>query len=108
MKKILRSAIPFLTSQELAQARQDCTIALSPGTYIEEFPLITHSLTIEGVGGFAHLKTPHPQPANGRAILYVARNANADLTVLDQLAPIATKRIPDMQESTARRTAVPT
>ena len=56
-------------------------IALSPGLYVEEFPLITHSLTIEGVGGFAQLMTPGPVPANNRAILFVAGNSGADLTV---------------------------
>jgi pectin methylesterase-like acyl-CoA thioesterase len=45
------------------------TIDLTAGLYVEEFPLITHSLTIEGVGGFAHLMTPVPVPANNRAIL---------------------------------------
>jgi len=57
------------------------TIALSPGQYVEDFPLITHSLTIEGVGGLAHLTTPDPTPVNLRAILYVAYGAGADLTV---------------------------
>ena len=51
------------------------------GLYIEEFPLITHSLTIVGVGGMAHLQTPAPLPRNTRAVLFVPYNARADLTV---------------------------
>ncbi len=56
-------------------------IALSAGSYVENFPDITHSLTIEAVGGLAHLTTPQPIPLNGRAILYVPPNLNASLTV---------------------------
>lgn len=59
------------------------TLGLTPGLYVEDFPLITHSLTIEGLGGLAQLQTPLPEPANGRAILSVAGNAGADLTVIN-------------------------
>ncbi len=57
------------------------TLQLSPGLYVEDFPIITHSLTIEAVGGMAQLRTPDPTPSNNRAILYVGYNAGADLTV---------------------------
>lgn len=56
-------------------------IQLSAGSYVEDLPVITHSLTIEGVGGLASLSTPSPVPANGRAILFVGANENASLTV---------------------------
>ncbi len=55
-------------------------ILLSAGTYIEDFPKITHSLTIEGVGGLAHLE-PVGQPSNGEAILVV----DAPSVTLDNL-----------------------
>lgn len=72
----------FATVSEamLASSAGD-TLLLSSGLYVEEFPLITHSLTIQGVGGMAHLTTPNPQPANVRAVLFVQGNAGADLTV---------------------------
>lgn len=57
------------------------TLALSAGLYVEDLPIITHSLTIEGVGGLAHLITPNPIPANGRAIISVAGGAGADITL---------------------------
>lgn len=59
------------------------TLSLSPGLYVEDFPIITHSLTIEGAGGLARLQTPNPAPANGRAVLYVGGYANADLSVIN-------------------------
>ncbi len=68
-------------SAAIAASTDGDTIDIPAGTYIEEFPLITHSLTLNGVGGMAHLMTPNPVPANGRAVLFVAGNANADLTV---------------------------
>jgi hypothetical protein len=57
------------------------TLSLSPGLYVEDFPIITHSLTIEGTGGMAQLQTPNPTPTNGRAVLFVGGGAGADLTV---------------------------
>ncbi len=57
------------------------TIALSSGAYAENFPDITHSLTIESFGGLAALTTPQPIPVNGRAILYVPPNLNVSLTL---------------------------
>jgi hypothetical protein len=59
------------------------TLQLSPGLYVEDFPDITHSLTIEAMGGMAQLRTPNPLPPNGRAILNVQGGANADLTVIN-------------------------
>ena len=56
-------------------------LRLPAGQYVEEFPLITHSLTLQGVGGMAWLKNPNPAPANDRAVLMVPFNAGADLTL---------------------------
>ncbi|MGH7042346.1 MAG: hypothetical protein ACREFY_09455 [Acetobacteraceae bacterium] len=57
-------------------------IALSAGSYVENFPDITHSLTIYSVGGLAQLTTPQPIPLNGRAILYVPPDLNVSLSVV--------------------------
>ncbi len=55
-------------------------IAVSAGTYTENFPKITHSLTIEGVGGLAHLE-PLGTPSNGEGILVI----DAPSVTLDDL-----------------------
>ena len=51
------------------------------GTYVENFPNITHSLTIDSVGGLAVLSNPQPDPPNGRAILNVPGDDNVSLTI---------------------------
>ncbi|WP_158931305.1 right-handed parallel beta-helix repeat-containing protein [Acidisphaera sp. S103] len=51
------------------------------GTYVENFPDITHSLTIDSVGGLAVLSNPQPDPPNGRAILNVPGDDNVNLTI---------------------------
>src|SRR5690349_2482069 len=61
-------------------------IQLSAGTYTENFPFITHSLTIESVGGMAYLTNPWldllPYPAsNIRAVIDVPANWNVNLTL---------------------------
>jgi hypothetical protein len=64
-------------------------IQLSAGTYSEDFPKITHDLTIQGVGGLAKLTplpTVNPQPgdpayqmpANGQGILVTAAGVKLD------------------------------
>jgi MYXO-CTERM domain-containing protein len=68
-------------SAAIANSAANDVIALSAGSYVENFPLVTHSLTIEAVGGLAHLTTPQPIPLNGRAILEVPPDAGASLTV---------------------------
>jgi hypothetical protein len=55
------------------------TILVDAGLYTDDFVTITHSLTIQGVGGLAHFRAVAPPP-NGKAILTV----QADLT-LDHL-----------------------
>lgn len=77
----LTTAVVYATlSAAIAGSNPGDRIGLPPGRYIENFPPITHSLTIEGMGGMAHLSTPGA-PLNNRAILYVVRNAGADLSV---------------------------
>ena len=58
-------------------------IQISAGTYSENFPLITHSLSIESTGGMAYLNDPDIEAAGGntRAVLYVAPDAGANLTL---------------------------
>ncbi|MSP02460.1 MAG: hypothetical protein EXR07_15625 [Acetobacteraceae bacterium] len=51
------------------------------GSYVENFPDITHSLTIEAIGGLASLTLPQPVPLNGRAILNVPGNAGVNLSI---------------------------
>src|SRR5882757_1680486 len=55
-------------------------ITVSAGTYTEDFPKIRHSLTIEGVGGLAHL-VPLGSPSNGQGILVI----DAPSVTLDHL-----------------------
>ncbi len=55
-------------------------IAVSAGTYAEDFPKIRHSLTITGVGGLAHL-VPLGSPSNGQGILVI----DAPSVTLDHL-----------------------
>ena len=71
---------PTVTAAINASSAGD-VLLLPAGQYVEEFPLITHSLTLQGVGGMARLMTPNPAPANDRAVLMVPFNAGADLTV---------------------------
>ena len=52
-------------------------IEIPAGTYIEDFPKITHDLTLEAVGGLAHLETPG-QPTNGEAILVTDANVTVN------------------------------
>ena len=57
------------------------TVQISAGGYVEDFPDITHSLTISAVGGQAFLTTTQPIPVNGRAILNVPVDGNVSLTI---------------------------
>jgi hypothetical protein len=51
------------------------------GSYVENFPDITHSLTINAVGGMASLSNPQPVPPNGRAVLNVPFDAGVNLSI---------------------------
>ena len=57
------------------------TIQVASGTYVENFPNITHNLTIELAGGTAYLSNPQPDPPNGRAVINVPGNLNVSLTL---------------------------
>lgn len=68
-------------SAAIAGSQANDVIQLSAGSYVEDFPDITHSLTIQSVGGLASLTTLSAQPVNGRAILNVPGDGNVSLTV---------------------------
>jgi hypothetical protein len=51
------------------------------GSYVENFPSITHSLTIDAIGGLASLSNPQPIPPNDRAILDVPFDAGVNLSI---------------------------
>jgi hypothetical protein len=68
-------------SAAISASSANDVIQISAGTYIENFPPITHSLTIESVGGLAYLSNPSPTPTNGRAVLDVPGNENVSLTI---------------------------
>jgi len=56
-------------------------LRLAPGYYVENFPNITHSLSIVSTDGWAYLRNPQPDPPNARAILNVPGNLNVSLTI---------------------------
>jgi Hint domain/Right handed beta helix region len=55
-------------SDAITDSNSGDVIDIPAGTYVEDFPKITHSLTLQGVGGLASLMTPG-QPLNGEGIL---------------------------------------
>ena len=55
-------------SAALAASHDGDTIAVQAGTYTNDFATVTHSVTIEGVGGLAHFVANGLIP-NGKAIL---------------------------------------
>lgn len=60
----------------VAATRDGDTVQVHAGTYYDDYPVVTHKITIQGVGGMAHLVATKPIP-NGKAIL-LAQN---DLTI---------------------------
>lgn len=68
-------------SAAIAASAAGDVLRLAPGRYVENFPDITHDLTIESLGGLASLSTPQATPVNGRAILNVPGNLNVNLNV---------------------------
>lgn len=74
------TAYPTLSSAILGSQAND-VIQVTGGSYVENFPDITHSLDIMAVGGLAYLSTPQPEPLNGRAILNVPGDQNVSLTI---------------------------
>ncbi len=68
-------------SDAITASSANDVIQISAGTYVENFPNITHNLTIESVGGTAYLSNPQPDPPNGRAVLNVPGNLDVNLTI---------------------------
>jgi hypothetical protein len=63
------SGVTYATvSDAISDSSSGDVIDVSAGTYVENFPKITHDLTIIGVGGLASFTTPG-QPTNGEGIL---------------------------------------
>jgi hypothetical protein len=52
------------------------TIDIPAGLYVDTFPKITHDLTLQAVGGLAHLESP--TPIDGQAILVTDANVTVD------------------------------
>lgn len=53
------------------------TILIDAGTYTNDFATISHALTIQGVGGLAHLVAT-TAPPNGKAILVISADVTID------------------------------
>jgi hypothetical protein len=68
-------------SAAITASQANDVIQISAGTYVENFPDITHNLTIESLDGLAYLSTPSPTPENGRAVLNVPGDDNVSLTI---------------------------
>jgi hypothetical protein len=65
----ITSGVTYATvSAAISASSSGDVIDVSAGTYVENFPKITHNLTIEGVGGLASFTTPS-SPINGQGIL---------------------------------------
>ncbi len=65
-------------SDAIAGSGAGDVIQVPAGTYVENFPKITHDLTIEGVGGLASFMSPGGVPANGQGILVTDANVTLD------------------------------
>ncbi len=70
-----------LSAAITASAAND-VVQISAGSYVENFPNITHDLTIESTGGLAYLSNPQPDPPNGRAVINVPFEADVNLTLI--------------------------
>jgi hypothetical protein len=66
-------------SDAIALSGSGDLIQIPAGTYAEDFPKIRHDLTLEGVGGLAHLEPVAGQPpSNGEAILVTDANVTLE------------------------------
>src|SRR5579885_2063595 len=61
----------------IATARDGDTIEVQAGTYTNDFAIITHDVTIEGVGGMVDLVATQ-SPPNGKAILTTDANVTIE------------------------------
>jgi Right handed beta helix region len=76
------SGIDYATlSAAITGSSSNDTLLVPAGSYVENFPDITHNLTIDAVGGLASLTTPQSEPVNGRAILNVPLDAGVSLSI---------------------------
>ncbi|HUK59163.1 MAG TPA: right-handed parallel beta-helix repeat-containing protein [Stellaceae bacterium] len=64
----------------VAASHNGDTIDVQPGTYVNDFPTVTDSITIESVGGMAYFKATEP-PTNLKAILTVGLSAASNINV---------------------------
>jgi hypothetical protein len=79
----LTSGVSYATlSDAIAGSSANDVIQISAGSYVENFPNITHNLTIEAAGGVAYLSNPQPDPPNGRAVINVPGNLDVSLTLV--------------------------
>jgi hypothetical protein len=76
------SGIDYATlSAAISGSAANDVLLVPAGSYVENFPNISHNLTIDAVGGMASLTTPQPIPVNGRAILNVPFDAGVNLSI---------------------------
>src|SRR5215472_785942 len=79
----LTSHVSYATlSDAITGSSANDVIQISAGSYVENFPDITHNLTIEAAGGLAYLSNPQPDPPNGRAVIDAPFNAGVNLTLI--------------------------
>jgi Ca2+-binding RTX toxin-like protein len=77
------SGVSYATLSEAILASQsNDVLILAPGSYVEDFPDITHSLTIRCDDGMAALTRASPLSVDGRAILNVPGFLGVDLTLV--------------------------
>lgn len=60
----------------VAAARDGDVVLVQAGTYVDDFAIVTHKITLQGVGGMVKMVATMP-PTNGKAIL----TTDADVTV---------------------------
>lgn len=81
------SGISYSTlSAAITASSANDVLWLDVGSYVENFPDITHNLTIQvnpnqAQTGLASLSNPQPLPTNGRAVLNVPGDKNVNLSV---------------------------
>lgn len=76
------SGIDYATlSAAISGSVANDVLLVPAGSYVENFPDITHNLTIDAVGGLASLTNPQSEPVNGRAILNVPGNSGVSLSI---------------------------
>ncbi len=76
------SGISYSTlSLAISGSSSNDTLLVPAGSYVENFPDITHNLTIDSVGGLASLSTLGPVDSTYRAILNVPFDAGVNLSI---------------------------